>query len=80
MADIKKEEEAYKSKPFWLVLNQITTLSINNEKGDATELNFNKLGFQGMCPIFDVQKVAEDYAKENNNAQIVSLGGNKNEV
>lgn len=69
----KKEKTPYETKPFWLVLNQITTIAINNESGATTELNFNKLGFQGMCPIFDVQAVAEKYAKENK-AQIIKLG------
>jgi len=74
MSDKKKEETPHSTKPFWLVLNQITVIGINNEKGDTTELNLNKLGFQGMCPIFDVQKVAEEYSKKNGNAQIIKLG------
>lgn len=68
----KKIEEEKPHVPMWLVLHSIESVVINSETGAMTELPFQKLGFQGMCPLFATKKGAEKYV-DGKGYQIVEL-------
>ena len=61
MSDIKED---IIPPSMFLVLHQITSLMINSESGSMVELKFQKLGLQGVCPIYATRKGAEKYVIE----------------